>query len=140
LVLPTDGLLLVGYQATWQESNAGQARASLFIGATQAKVAAGGAAPGVQEAQISYSGGAVPPLDAPLATGTAGLTSGTPGPAGTYTGDVTTGQIMYAGGSSGGPCVVFAAAGTYDISVQFKAGAGSVTVKNRKLWAWTIGF
>ena len=36
--------------------------------------------------------------------------------------------------------MVFAAAGTYDISVQFKASSGSVTVKNRKLWVWTMGF
>lgn len=32
------------------------------------------------------------------------------------------------------------AAGTYDVSVQFKASSGSVTVKERKLWIVSMGF
>ena len=58
-----------------------------------------------------------------------------------YASDVTTGQIVNVGGSaSGGVVTVFAAAGTYDVSVQFLAVAGSVTVKERKLWVWVQGF
>jgi hypothetical protein len=40
----------------------------------------------------------------------------------------------------GGPVKVFAAAGTYDISVQFKTSAGTLSVKNRKLWARAVAF
>lgn len=36
--------------------------------------------------------------------------------------------------------VLFAAAGTYDVSVQFKSSSGTVTAKERKLWVWTMGF
>jgi hypothetical protein len=48
--------------------------------------------------------------------------------------EVTTGQVVGVVGSWGGFAVVFAAAGTYDVSVQFKSSVGSVTVKNRHLW------
>jgi hypothetical protein len=59
-----------------------------------------------------------------------------------YTGDVTTGQIVgtVSAAGLGGPCYFFAAAGTYTISIQVKASSASVTIKNRKLWVWTIGF
>jgi hypothetical protein len=67
-----------------------------------------------------------------------------------YTEDFTTGQVVGAGPQMsvsatspqlvGGPCYIFAAAGTYTVSVQFKSSSGSVTAKNRKLWAWTLGF
>jgi len=131
IVLPTDGLILVGYQATWQESVLGAAKAAIFVGANQLKQAQSASnAPVVQETTAS---GSSANLDAPLATGASGLqpyvaTSG-------YTGDVTTGQILGQGMTR-----IFAAAGTYDISVQFKASSGSVTAKNRKLWVMSMGF
>jgi surface-anchored protein len=39
---------------------------------------------------------------------------------------------------TGGVCWIFAAAGTYKITVQFKASSGNVKVKERNLWAWII--
>lgn len=135
IVVPTNGLLRVTYQATWQESVDGAARAAIFIGANQLKLAASNvAAPAVQEASVQTAIN----LDNPLSTYDRGLSTlgGSGGTA--YTGDVTTGQIIGDGAFGGGSCVIFVAAGTYTISIQFKASSGTVTAKNRRLYveAW----
>ena len=146
VTLPTDGLVAVAYQATWQESVVGAARAAIFVGATQLKGARPGqSAPLAQEAQ---HGSGTTGQDVPLASYAGGLSSISGSVASAYGGDVTTGQVIGGGLSTDsganvntyGPCFVFAAAGTYDITVQYKASSGSVTAKNRKLWAWTLGF
>lgn len=148
VVLPTDGVLAVMYQALWQESVDGAANAAIFLGSNQLKRREfGSAAPQLQEAYCaggantykglgSYGGG----LFGPLGNITAG-------PA---TSDVTTGQVVgtlddslgYGSPQNGawGAAYIFAAAGTYDISVQFKASSGNVTAKERKLWVWTLAF
>lgn len=145
IVLPTDGLIVVLAQMTWQESIAQQAQAALFLNAAQAKYATRASAP-PQLQQVPVGSPSNAATDNVLTTAAGGLLSGASGAVG-YTGDVTTGQMVgvYSnpGGGDvplGGPCFIFAAAGTYDISVQFKAASGSVTAKNRKLWAWAIGF
>lgn len=134
VVLPSTGVLVIALQATWQESVDGAARAAVFIGANQLQAAFGGG-PAVQEAS---NGGAVA-IDRALATHSLGLGSSAGGSsASAHTGDVTTGQVLGTvstlDGGAGGPCYVFAAAGTYTVSVQFKSSSGSVTAKNRKLW------
>ncbi len=144
IVLPTDGLIAVAYQATWQESVLNAARAAIFIGATQmSKIFAENASPTLPDTPLSGTVGAA--VDRPLATFSGGLASLTNG-GGAYTGDVTTGQAIgsFQGAgvifNNGGPVYIFAAAGTYDVSIQFKSSSGSVTAKNRKLWCWSIGF
>jgi hypothetical protein len=153
VILDTDGLILVAFQATWQESVDGAAHAAIFLGANQLKyTTVDNASPSAQEASIA-GGATTVAKDMVLASCDFGLKSndgyGSPSGA-TYAGDVTTGQVV--GGGRGittggamqfgrfGACHIFAAAGTYDISVQFKASSGSVTAKNRKLWVWTLGF
>jgi len=134
VVLPTNGLIVVAFQAIWQNTVAANARAAIFIGANQLKAGIGTGAPTVQE----VSGPTETNDDALLASSFAGLLS--VGGAGATT-EVTTGQIVGAQSGNGGFVVVFAAAGTYDMSVQFKnSAAGTLTVKNRHLWVWTIGF
>lgn len=147
IVLPTDGLLLIGYQALWKsDAGANDAGAAIFLGANQLKVQrSAAAAPAVQEVALpgtSYS---------PLFTTPAGLAS--------YAmsldaSQVTTGQILGgprtlsdSGGDTttayeGGLVAVFAAAGTYDVSVQFKVAPGTTIVyaKSRKLWVQAVGF
>jgi hypothetical protein len=136
IVLPTDGLIAVAYQATWSDSVGGAGRAAIFIGANQLKIAqfGGAAAPIVQEAAFNNGTN-----DSNLVTAMDGLRD-QGGMSVAYGGDVTTGQIIGLSGGYAGPCLIFAAAGTYDVSVQFKATSGSVTAKNRKLWVWSIGF
>lgn len=137
VVLPTDGLIYVAYQATWQESVNSASRAAIFVGANQLKLADGTlTAPQVQEAS---NGSGTASIDKPLSTSPRGLTGSGVGGGTVYGGDVTTGQVVGQDFATG-ICVLFAAAGTYDISVQFKSTSGSVTVKNRRLWVWTLGF
>jgi hypothetical protein len=138
VVLPTDGLIVVAYQALWKNTLVGNGRAAIFIGPTQAVVTAGatGGAPLAQNGAGPGSGNF-----APLATTPVGLDGSTsPGVDDT---EVTTGQIVAPSGSTGngGATYLFAAAGTYDVSIQFKNNAaGTLSVKNRHLWVWTIGF
>lgn len=138
IVLPTDGLLLIGYKALWKsQAGSGTCKAAVFLGANQLKLGAAAAAPSVQEATLPGNGIAY----THLTTSPTGLVTGAP--AATDASDVTTGQILGAQQTMGGLMAVFAAAGTYDVSVQF-IGNGAVgdlvTVKNRKLWVQAVGF
>lgn len=139
--LPTESLIGIGYQATWQESVAGAGRAAIFIGANQLKVAPGGSAVGSSPTtpEANTSSAANVNLDLILTTYNAGLISEQMASAVGYTGDVTTGQAL-GSTSGGGPCFAFAREGTYEVGVQFKATSGTITAKNRKLWVWTLGF
>jgi hypothetical protein len=138
VVMPTNGLIAIWYQAIWQNTVATNARAAIFIGANQLKGAIGTGAPVVQD----RAGPTETNDDAPLFTISNGLGI-VPGVGATT--EVTTGQIVGEDpgvtSALGGPVYVFAAAGTYDISIQFKnQAAGSLTVKNRHLWVMSIGF
>lgn len=138
VVLPTDGLIVVSYQALWKQSVLGAARATIFIGSNQAKLAGLNAVPSAQECQLGSGGSAN--FYAPLHTGmgAAGVGLISPLNPGANAGpDVSTGQFIGHSGAGdvfGGDVSVFATAGTYTVSVQFKASSGSVTAKDRKLW------
>lgn len=130
VVVPADALLLIAYQAIWNNTVASNGRAAIFIGANQIKGGIGTGAPTVMEATSASS------TDDDVLTsalGGFGLESG--GGAGAAT-EVTTGQALGINGSrAGGFITVFAAAGTYDVSVQFKNNAaGTTTVSKRHLW------
>lgn len=134
IVLPTDGLIFVSFFACMSGQPTGAA--AIFIGANQLKIQDDtSTAPVVQQAILvgtSY---------APITSDRVGLVVGD-----TSIGvPVTTGQAVAlratAAGSpgvydAGGPCAIFAAAGTYDVSVQFL----NAKVKERRLWVWTMGF
>ena len=137
IVLPEDGLIYIAYFAMWKNSVSSNGSAAIFLDDEQLKVASGSSAtPVVQEA-----GGPASTDYGVLGTQAAGLDGQTMSPA--YTGHATTGQAICQNGQTaadGGVCVVFAAAGTYDVSIRFKAASGSVTAKERKLWVWTFPF
>ena len=168
IILPTDGLIFVAYQALWKESVARAARAAVFLnnggGAVQMSVARNYASPGAQQA-ATPSTTSVTNVYTTLTSFELGLAS--TGPTSGANAPVITGQAVgsgtladggvpsephkpsyYIGGSQhdssdnivGGVCAIFAAAGTYDVSVQFKSSSGTVTRKNPKLWVWTEGF
>jgi hypothetical protein len=134
IVLPTDGLLLIGYKALWKSSVSGAGRAALFLDAVQLKESQEGGAP-ISHETVSAD---VRTFYGHLTTGPEGLV----GRAATAdSSDATTGQMLTPGvNQNGGLIAVFAAAGTYDVSVQFSATSGSVTAKQRKLWAVALGF
>jgi hypothetical protein len=154
LMLPTNGRIRIGYQALWQQSGAVAARAAIFIGSNQLKIATTMAAPQTQAAIL----GSLTNSYVALASGPVGL-AGVDAGGGAYSGDVTTGQVIGTSGIYyqeiggiqinattsgdwwGGPCDIQGLpAGSYTISVQFKASSGSVTAQNRKLWVEVIPF
>lgn len=162
VTMPENGLIAVAYQATWKDNSLPVGRAAIFVGANQLKIASDATAPVTQAAGDPEGGtGAFRPLtSANFGLVTHPLTAA-------YTGDVTTGQALglaldintslyhelggtvqrvfnnsggAAMGAVGGPCLIFGlTAGTYVISIQFKASSGAfVSVKNRKLWVWSM--
>jgi hypothetical protein len=129
VVLPENGLIVVGYQALWKSSVSAAGKAAIFIGANQLKTAASGA-PAVNEISTLETKNSL------LTSIPNGLTRGTV----ESTSFVTTGQAIATGSEPvGGVCFIYAAAGTYNISVQFKASSGTVTAKERKLWVAVLG-
>lgn len=129
VILPENGLIVIGYQANVKSSVASAGRLAIFIGANQIKVV-GTTVPVVQEGGTGGGG------FTQASTSANGLTV-----AGEGTSFVTTGQVLASSlAQGGGFCYVYAAAGTYNISVQYKASSGNVTAKERKLWVYTLGF
>ena len=166
VVLPTKGLIYVAYTALWKESVQGAGRAAIFIGADQLKIGSRNGAP-LTEAALITPHDSSPAKFGILHTDRIGLISPGDNSLGNAS-LVTTGMAMASvqtgskpvkaeiGGSetvvtakdpvenssiaSGGVCAIFAAAGTYDVSVQFKATSGSVTAKERRLYVWVKSF
>ena len=135
VVLPENGLIAIGYHATWKESIGATSHAAIFLNGVQLTSAVEGfATPQPQQSPTITN-----TEFQPLVTYSGGLQTGGSGTG--YTTDSTTGQLVggfLQGQAIGGPCYIFAAAGTYKITVQFKSSSGKVIVKNRKLWAWVI--
>jgi hypothetical protein len=127
--LPENGLIAIAYLAIAKCSTAGSGRAAIFIGSNQLKKP-GSSVPVVQEAELFGTG-----TFQTVATAADGLDRGE------GTSFVSTGQVVAhnRGTGFGGFCYVFASAGTYNISVQYRATAGSITAKERKLWVATLG-
>jgi hypothetical protein len=131
VVLPANGLIVVAYQALVKSSVNAAGSIALFIGSNQLKYRA-------PSLTLQSTGTVGTDAYAPISSAPQGLLVDTADSAS----DVTTGQAVASSGTAGygGPCFIFAAAGTYTVSVQFKATSGSVTAKQRKLWVWTMAF
>jgi hypothetical protein len=128
VVLPANGLIVVGFVGLVKSSVGAAGSAAIFLGSNQLKTA-GSTIPEVQSAGTVGTGFNT------FTSYWAGLRESNGG-----TSFVTTGQSVAVGtGSSGGPAYIFAEAGTYDVSVQFKATSGKVVAKERKLWVGVIG-
>lgn len=127
IVLPENGLILVAYSAMAKSSVAEAGRAALYLGSnavsnygqiTESVVTSGSSARLVTCGQPGV--GSTPPVPGNFDTSGGTSTFGTSGVALP-------------------PLMLFAAAGTYNLSVQFRATSGSVTAKERKLWAAVLG-
>ena len=131
ILMPSEGLICVAYQAIWVSSVEGAASAAIFLGENQVSMSAGSARPG-QSAVLGKKG------EASLFSTQYGLDTTETN---SFVGDTTTGQIV--GGSvgvgavmAGGPTSIFAAASSYKVSIRFKASSGTLKVKKRRLWVW----
>ena len=128
VVVPENGLIVLGYRAFVKSSVSAAGRMAIFLGANQLK-RAGIGAPVVLENSTEGTEFRT------VTSNSAGLT--TDGSASTSF--VTTGQVL-GNTSASGVCFIFAAAGTYNISVQFRATSGSITAKERTLYVGVLGF
>lgn len=118
VVVPTNGKIIVSYRAHVKSSVAAAGVVAIFIGANQTKTTTATAL------EVSTSGTGFNTLR------TAGESLATTA---SETADATTGQLI-------GPALeFFVAAGTYVVSVQYKASSGSITAKERKLWVEVHG-
>lgn len=150
VVVPEPGLINLWYQATWQETVPDAARATIFIGSNQLKVAMFGVEAPMTTA--ATTNGAVANQNTPLVSCSLGLVAANNAP---YTGDVTTGQVVGMAGLNApsielagsvttpgafatGPCSIFALPGTYTVGVQFKTSSGQVSVLNRQLYVQVL--
>lgn len=135
VTLPTDGLIVVTFQALWKDTVVSNGRAAIFLGANQIKNQSA-TAPTVQEHTSNSTANTYVPL---YSTG-AGLTGFNGGTA--HGSDVTTGQLVGSlDDKDAGPATIFAAAGTYAVGIKYRnVAAGTLSVKERKLWVWTLAF
>lgn len=132
IVLPTPGLISVWYQATWSESVSSASQAAIFLNSNQLVRAAVSGAP----VAVSTGNGGTS-NNVSLVSSTIGLASFAASAG--YAGDVSTGQVI-GNSTSGGPCWIFAAAGTYTVSIQFKTSSGNVNAQNRRLYVQALSF
>lgn len=132
IVVATDGLLFVKYSALVKSSNINQGQTSIFLSGTQAVGVSGTGAPVASNGPVF--GGTADDYDV-LYTSVANS------PASIL--ELTTGVGQASRGTPirlGSAICFEVAAGTYTVTVQWKAAAGSITAKERKLWVWSIGF
>lgn len=129
VVLPENGLIAIGYKALVKASVVNGGKVALFLGANQLKV------PGVTVPVVTESstGASEAGTFGTVTSGAAGILN-----QGQGTSFVTTGQSLVVS-ASGGLCYVFAAAGTYNVSVQYRASSGNVTAKERTLVVGVLG-
>jgi hypothetical protein len=127
VVLPTNGLITIYFHALVKNSVTSAASVAVFIGSNQLKKI-GNTVPTVDEMTGSLSGGT---SYGNVMTAEGGLSNTGQGTSDAST--VTTGVIIR-------PMSLYAAAGTYEISVQYKASSGTVTAKERKLWVEATPF
>ncbi|HET7455395.1 MAG TPA: hypothetical protein VFJ76_07740 [Solirubrobacterales bacterium] len=129
VVIPENGLVVIGYRAVAKSTVEAAGTFAAFLGSNQIKAGVVAGSPEVR--QVNLTGTEFKPI---------GMTASGPAAGnGAYSGDVTTGQLLIPTLSSSPLAVVFAAPGTYSVSMQFKASSGAVTVKERKLWVAVLG-
>lgn len=123
LVVNTNGLIMCYFTALWQCSVASDGFAILTLNGTQVQDELGAAAPATCTSTTNIT----------LCTdGASGVPLSSVG-AGTQ---VSTGQIV-----SSGAAPIFVNAGTYTLAVEYyTSGGATLTVTNRRLWAWTVNF
>lgn len=153
LVLPTDGLLMVGVHLQMRVtdgSSPGSGFTRLYLNENIVHIA-DGTILSVVKAELNTTDPNVDGLYKDVHSFGGGLHVAK-GFSSNVVAPITTGQVIGGRKSSsfetddtvmvGGLLAIFAAAGTYDLSLRYGGPGfgGNVSVKNRKLWAWTMPF
>jgi hypothetical protein len=121
VTLPENGLIFLLYQAQWKSSVAAAGRACIFLEGNEVQGLVGATKPG----GVATTSGTV--FNTLLSQGSAGS-----GGAGLRT-EAVAGAYVATGELASDFTVIRAAAGTYKVSVRYRATSGSVGVKERKL-------
>jgi hypothetical protein len=160
LVMPTDGLIFVLFQALGKVG-ASEGFCGLFLNGTQVQ-APGESGNRFCEGSVlgSTNYGWITTGYAPAVVSGSYITNPSslyseqgiswvsnvgadapPGPSTGFVVGVPGANTGSGGGPAGAPLAIWAAAGTYTVEFRFKSTAAvNVTLKRRKLWAWTMGF
>lgn len=133
-------MLEVNYQALWN-ANAGSANysAAIFIGGDQVKILTVGSAGAFAETVNAFNVATTTNRQWLLSGRFFGITSNVPQASGSAA-RATTGMVIGAIGAGvpdGGACKIFcelARGISYDVEVRHKVSAGSIVVRERKLW------
>lgn len=134
IVVPSNGLVLISYEAIWKTTSAA-CNAQILFGAGPLQRLTSVNVWGDVSAQLAVN----PTLEQYLTTSSLFGMITTTGTGYDGEADITTGLVV--GQSQGGFIPVYADPGTYDIGVQYRDGlGGTVTVKRRRLIVVTIGF
>ncbi|HEX2070886.1 MAG TPA: hypothetical protein VHF90_04470 [Thermoleophilaceae bacterium] len=132
--VPTNGKLRISYLAAWKgDTENASITAAIFLGSDQLMSASAFHAGLVTPSEGSASIGIFHGKYSPLRTSADGLTVQHVSVVTTFSGYPTTGVIV-------SQLEAFVATGTYTVSVQFKASAGSVSVKDRRLWVEAVAY
>lgn len=135
VTLTADGLMYVGYMATWNVTAGQTATAAIFVNGIELLLAASAGPAAASRATMVTTG--TGGQDTPLGSFAGGLIS-LDSTGATYSGDATTGQLLGVATSKGyttGMCgPIFAAAGTYTIQIRFMAPTATLNVHHRRLW------
>jgi hypothetical protein len=126
LTLAEAGLLVVGFMAEVKSSVAAAGQVALFINGTQVARFEGGASVNVAGTTVGTGFCFVTTAQDKL-----NVKEGVVGVA-------TTGLLLMATGTAGGLMVHGAPAAEYTITARYKATSGSVTAKNRRLYAYGL--
>lgn len=146
IVLPTDGLIFVLFQAEFRFGRDGitgtpQSSVGLYLGSNVPGQADNVANAANYVVWGGTSGTAIgSALWSALSIGNKGVNVQAPS-SGNYSHNAN-GQAVGDKTNGGGPLALFAPAGTYEVGVKFDASAtnASLQAKNRKLWVWTMEF
>lgn len=129
VVMPANGVMVIAYRAIVKTSVTETGTMAIFLGANQLKKP-GATTPELTETKLSAGTGFQQ-----MVAGASGLVA-----IGGGTSYVTTGEtIGLTAGSAVGLCFLRAEAGTYAVSVQFKASSGKIAAKERTLTVGVIG-
>lgn len=138
VTVPTNGLIFVQFSAQVLMGTASATgNVGLFVGATQARTVLPAVA--THQPLEDNGGGISPDWDYVFTSpGAVDQASGSIFWSNVSGGDATDPGVTP--NAIGQPIAIDVPAGTYAVSVQFKASSGSISARNRKLRVWTMGF
>jgi hypothetical protein len=142
VAVPAKGYLKVKYFAAYKVSAAATVAAAIFLNSAQVGMVnvADLDVVDTASAEMSTAVGAgnvnkyAAVQSRTVVGGGGGLVNVTGAPAdAAFTAFPTSGMVV-------SPAEIFVAAGTYTVSIRFKTSAGTLSVKDRRLWVETVGF